>query len=107
MSIQMINTRSSDSYIGTFKIGDTKDETALTEVKNMVRHINKSLRQSHAKDRFGSEIQYRVCVKGRRPVHKELNPRTGNLVSYSKFGDIVGGIRNATFVDAYIYRRVR
>ncbi len=101
----MFSNRISSSYIGTFKRGNSEDEKALTEVKNMVHYINKCLRQSDAKDRFGALIQYRVCVKGRRPYKKFFNKLTGRMNSYNFAGDIVGGIKNASEVDAYIYRR--
>jgi hypothetical protein len=67
--------------------------------------MNKLLREGDVKDKFGRDARYRVELKGRKPIKKRINPRTGNEYSYSAFGSIVGGIANASEIDAYIYRR--
>ena len=50
-------------------------------------------------------------MRGRKPYKKMKAPRgylhKGSVgeVSYNNHGNIVGGIRNASCVDVYIYRR--
>lgn len=99
--------RVSDSYLGTFDYGCADDMLRLEELKNMVKNMNKMLREENVGKSF------RVVLRGRKPVEKkEINtmPWGSGLcrmrtVSYDYFGNIVGGIANATRVDAYLYRR--
>lgn len=84
--------RTSTAYIGTFNAADGLDMIQLDEVKTMVKGMNRMLRED------GSHYQFRVVIRGRKPVVK-------NGASYDYHGNIKGGIGNASRVDAYIYRR--
>ena len=102
MPILMQNDRESTSFIGTFQVGNPDDAVELDMVKSMVRWFNKS---SHVKHKI------RLCLRGRKPKKKMLDrggyftPASKGPVAYSYSGNIMGGIKNATVLDAYIYRR--
>lgn len=100
--------RNSNAYIGTFEYESADDMLQLDEIKNMVKNMNRMLREDGR-----SNYQFRVVLRGRQPVEKQdvniysygtglrdIRPR-----SYDYFGNVVGGIANASKVDAYIYRR--
>lgn len=101
------NNRESDSYIGTFDVECASDMLELEEVKAMVRNMNRDLKKA------GFDYKFRVCLRGRKPAKKMMpNPSPWSFIptpktpqSYNYFGNIVGGIANATKIDAYIYRR--
>lgn len=100
--------RNSDSYIGTFDYGCADDMLRLEDIKDMVKNMNRMLRE----ESYG-KYQFRVVIRGRKPVEKEevniysygTGMREMRKRSYDYHGNIVGGIANATRVDAYIYRR--
>ena len=102
MPILMQNDRESTSFIGTFQVGNPDDAVELNMVKSMVRWFNKS---SHVKHKI------RLCLRGRKPKTKMLYPggyyqqKSMGPVSYTPSGNIMGGIKNATVLDAYIYKR--
>ncbi len=102
MPIMMENDRESNSYIGTFQVGNPDDEFEIDMVKSMVKWFNKS---SHTKHKV------RLCLRGRKPKKKMLDaggyfkPASKKPVAYNWSGNIMGGIKNATVLDAYIYRR--
>ena len=57
-----------------------------------------------------SKKKFRVCVRGRKPFIKEYtnniwSGRSKSLVSYDIGGNIVGGLKNASVYDVYIYER--
>lgn len=99
--------RESNAYIGTFDYGCADDMLSLENIKVMVRNMNRMLRED------GRDYKFRVCLRGRKPVEKKVinvmpwgtGMRDMREVSYDYFGNIVGGIANASCVDAYIYRR--
>ena len=111
----IINKRTSQSYLGTFDVGSVADMQQLEDLRGMVKTINKVVSKS-AK----SNIKHRIVVRGRKPVVKMItkagyatppshgvtqwSPSRGP-VSYDWGGNIVGGIKNATILDAYLYRR--
>ena len=102
MPIMMKNDRESTSYIGTFQVGNPDDAVELDMVKSMVKWFNKSTHKKH---------KVRLCLRGRKPKTK-MNypggyflPKSKGPVSYNPSGNIMGGIKNATVLDAYIYRR--
>ncbi len=84
MGIIMEKHDRSPAYVGRF---DPKDEFDMREyemVKAVVRACNSNV----------NNIKFRVEKKGRKPVK-----------GYTSFGSPVGGIKNATLWDVYIYRR--
>lgn len=93
-----VNRRKSKSYIGTFDVKSVSDMQQLNDLRQMVTTLNGTLKAATGKT-------FRLVVKGRKPEVKIVNPRTGRLRSYDTFGDIVGGLANATRLDAYIYER--
>ncbi len=96
--------RKSDSYIGTFDVGSVTDMQQLADLRSMVRNLNKMLKRKTGKT-------FRVVVRGRKPAVKMsvgrgyFTPASRGLVSYDFGGNIVGGIANATRLDAYLYER--
>lgn len=100
--------RYSNSYIGTFNYKCADDMLNLENIKSMVKGMNAMLKKD------GYDYSFRVCLRGRKPVKKKLintmpwrsGLRRESKVSYDYFGNIVGGIANASAVDAYIYRRI-
>tara|TARA_B100000131_G_scaffold192579_1_gene185100 strand:+ start:3877 stop:4188 length:312 start_codon:yes stop_codon:yes gene_type:complete len=102
MPIMMKNNRDSTSYIGTFQCDNPNDMSQIDMVKSIVKWFNKS---SHKK------YKVRLCLRGRKPKTKMLYPggyyqqKSKGPVSYTPSGNIMGGIKNATVLDAYIYKR--
>ena len=97
--------RTSQDYAGTFDVRSVNDMIALDILKKTVKNLNENLKRSGAVNKYGTPIRYRLVTKGRRPFQKHINLRTGRAISYTWAGDIVGGISNASQLDAYIYRR--
>ena len=95
----------SDAWVGRFDVNCSGDMLELEKFKDTVKYMNKLLKESGVVNRLGDPVRYRVECKGRKPVEKRINPRTGNEYGYKRFGDIVGGISNAGMIDAYIYTR--
>ena len=91
--------RYSDSYIGTFDIYSVNDMERLNELKAMVRCLNKDLKVR------SPGLQYRVVMRGRKPLVKGYDRETGKSYNYDWCGNLVGGIANATAIDAYLYKR--
>lgn len=101
-----MNKRSSTSYIGSVDTSCATDMIKIEEVRSIVKTMNRYLRESNAVDRRGMKLQYRVSLKGREAIQKEINPRTGNPISYNIWnGDVVGGLKNAGRIDVYIHQR--
>jgi hypothetical protein len=96
----------SDAFIGTFEVDSEKDMKELQMVKEMVSRFNSWLKESNVNKR------YRVVIRGRKPYKKmkATHPHyswcnSKGEVSYDYFGNIVGGIRNASVLKAFIYER--
>ena len=100
-----INTnRQSDSYLGTFDVQSVTDMQQLSDLRQMVKNLNRMLKNKTGKT-------FRVVVRGRKPAVKMTvpagyyTPASRKPVSYSYGGNIVGGLANATKFDAYLYER--
>ena len=98
--------RLSESYIATLKTLDKNFDEDLKIIKERVKKMNLDEKE------VGSDLRYRVCLRGRRPFKKMImnHPHyewmnSPNPVSYDYFGNIVGGLENASEVDVYIYER--
>lgn len=108
-----VNKDRSPSYAGTFCVEDAADMLELEELKKMVSNWNKQLKSYGARDKYGKPIQYRVCLRGRDPYKKMkapahwlgIYPASKGDVKYDWAGNILGGLKNARKLDAYIYRR--
>lgn len=105
MGIQVNNTRQSTAFIGRFDFSNPNDMKELELVKNMVSTFNKFNKER------GDSYRWRVCLRGRKPFKKMKVPAgyftkaSAGAVSYDAGGNIVGGIRNASCADVYVYRR--
>mgnify|MGYP000687011278 FL=1 len=99
--------RLSESYIATLKTLDKNFDEDLKIIKERVKKMNLDEKEA------GSDLRYRVCLRGRRPFKKMIAPKpfwdflphSPNPVSYDYFGNIVGGLENASEVDVYVYER--
>lgn len=94
----IIKERTSDSYVFTLNVASAADMQLLEAFRKSVAESNKT-----------SELQKRVCARGRKPVTKEIIACrwTGkeSLLAYNYHGNIVGGLKNATVLDVYVYGR--
>jgi len=86
--------RTSPYYVCSLDVNSAVDMEKLEIVKKTVKASNKY-----------TAVKHRVVVKGRKPIVKQHNSRTGNMVSYDTFGDIVGGLQNASVLDVYVFQR--
>lgn len=86
MGIQVNNNRT-NSYIGTFDYSSADDMLQLQEVRNIIKNMNKSLRDA--------KMDYQFYVKCQGRGH-----RYGNYSYYQSLP-----LSLAERVDAYIYRR--
>jgi hypothetical protein len=98
--------RLSESYIATLKTLDKNFDEDLKIIKERVKKMNLDEKE------VGSDLRYRVCLRGRRPFKKMIINdhyyewmNSPNPVSYDYFGNIVGGLENASEVDVYVYER--
>ena len=83
--------RTSSNYVMTIDTNSVDDFFKLEAVKETVKIINSTLKDS--------ERSKRVVLRGRKPRSK-INGK-----SYDWGGNIVGGIANATMIDVYVYNR--
>lgn len=86
--------RTSTSYVTTLDVNSSFDMAVLQSIKKAVSVMN-----------YRNPNKKRVVLRGRKPYVKRLRACTGNMVSYDFGGNIVGGIKNATKLDVYIYDR--
>ena len=98
--------RVSQSYIGTLKTLDKNFDETLRAFRLRVKGMNQDEKEA------GSDLRYRLVLRGRRPFKKMITTHpyykwmnSLNPVSYDYFGNIVGGIENASEVDCYVYER--
>jgi len=93
----------SKSYVGTFDVNSASDMIELDKIrKEIIPAVNAK-----------TSKKVRLVLRGRKPINKlEINTLPHGscmvrkrVVSYDYFGNIVGGLKNATQLDAYIYRR--
>lgn len=94
--------RTSTSYVTTLDVFSAADMEELDLIKKLVKAMNNR----------NPAVKARVVLRGRKPAVKmEIKPNfwTGETrkkpVSYDWAGNIVGGIKNATKIDVYIYDR--
>ncbi len=86
--------RASTSYVTTLDVNSASDMQTLETIKKAVMVMNR-----------GRSCKKRVVLRGRMPFDRAFALRTGRFVSYDRGGNIVGGIKNATKLDVYIYDR--
>ena len=90
--------RTSTSYVCTLDVNSACDMERLETIKQMVKTMNQDTTLKYKK---------RVCLRGRKPRCKQKIYSQGKIYnrSYDLAGNIVGGIKNATMIDVYIYDR--
>lgn len=90
--------RTSTSYVTTLDPLSAVDMEQLSAIKKSVQITN-----------LNSPLKYRVVLRGRKPIVKgrSVNFWSGKakIGGYDWAGNIVGGIKNATKYDVYIYRK--
>lgn len=105
------------SYVCTLDPMSTVDMEILTAIRKSISVANKYAKVVHYKWGSYKECK-RVSVKGRKAIQKQLIPcyshatgkRSLRWRAHNHFGDIIGGIANASQYDIYIHndqRRVR
>lgn len=87
MPIEIKNTRESNSYVGTFNLEDPVEVKEIENIRAIVKHLNKDLKQNGYFYRFYVKLQGRGYRQGVRRYNQSLP------LSLSKK------------VDAYIYKR--
>jgi hypothetical protein len=91
--------RTSTSYVTTLDVNSACDMEELVLIKNLVKAINNR----------NPATKQRVVLRGRKPIAKQtIFLRWQNRMStrsYDWAGNIVGGIKNATKIDVYVYDR--
>lgn len=86
--------RTSDNFVGRYKLTDPYDQVKIAGIRAAVKAINNT-----RKNPWSKQPQLRVELRGRKPMIKE------NGRSYHWGGNIVGGLKNALEADVYIYNR--
>tara|TARA_R110002074_G_scaffold376946_1_gene554246 strand:- start:1102 stop:1455 length:354 start_codon:yes stop_codon:yes gene_type:complete len=95
-----------EAYQGTFDIFCAEDMLSVETIKTYVKSMNKELKHADARCKSGYPLRYRTSIKGRKPIHKVLNKRTGNMIGHTYHGDVIGGMANCAAVDVYIHRNL-
>lgn len=90
----MMIKRTSDNFVGRYKLTDPYDQVKIAGIRAAVKAINNT-----RKNPWSKQPQLRVELRGRKPMVKE------NGRSYHWGGNIVGGLKNALEADVYIYNR--
>ena len=100
-----MKNRVSENFVITLKTLDKNFDVDIQSLRHRVKRINLVEKEA------GSNTRYRLTLRGRRPFKKMISKphwifgASPNPVSYDYFGNIVGGLENASEVDAYIYKR--
>jgi hypothetical protein len=97
--------RNSKSYMLTVSTSSDSDILLLDRIRARVKQINKNLREADVKTGSGESLQYYINCRGRVPLSKKINQQTGAEYSYNYSGSIVGGLKNASRMDVYLYER--
>ena len=88
--------RKSTSYVTTLDVNSATDMQTLETIKATIRAVNAFNRNKK-----------RVVLRGRKPIIKgrSVNLWTGKAKfgGYDWAGNVIGGIRNASKLDVYIY----
>ena len=92
--------RTSECYVCTLDTNSVSDMNSLTAIRAAVKAANVG---QHVRNKK------RVVIRGRKPKVKMFVKKgyftsaSKGLVSYDNGGNIVGGIKNATIIDVYVY----
>jgi hypothetical protein len=94
--------RNSKAFVCCLDVQSVNDMEKLQVIKDSIRTTNQVASISR---------KLRVVIRGRKPFVKMLisggHYYSGSTrpVSYDRFGNIVGGIANASMIDVYLYDR--
>ena len=94
--------RYSTSYRFTADILSAADMIQIGELKKNISALNKISKQ-----------KYRVVLRGRKPLQRQVVSIAPPIYrnsqmrerSYDYFGNVVGGLANASQIDVYVYER--
>lgn len=94
--------RYSTSYRFTADILSAADMIQIGELKKNISALNKISKQ-----------KYRVVLRGRKPLQRQVVSIAPSIYrnsemrerSYDYFGNVVGGLANASQIDVYVYER--
>lgn len=98
------------TYVCTLDVNSTVDMEILMAIRKSINASNAYAPRVYTK--YGSSYiaKKKVSVKGRKPIQKQLVNVGGRYGkpdfrwrSHTTFGDIVGGIANASELDVYIH----
>ena len=96
--MEIKQNRVSPYYWFTLDTSSAEDMETLQELRMKISAVNKILGTNE-----------RVEIRGRKPIQKmESRAKyTGKVstVGYNSDGNIVGGIKNASVIDVYVYNR--
>ena len=93
------------AYIGTYSTECAGDMMDLEQLRDTIKTLNQELKYHGAVTKYGHPLRFRLSVKGRKPINKVVNKRTGRLNGYTWGGDVIGGLANAAEYDAYLHQR--
>jgi hypothetical protein len=105
-----IKTGRTDAYVCSLDPMSVNDMFVLETIRATIKASNKNAPRVYTK--YGSSYiaRKRVTVKGRKPRYKQWvnfarwgGPADMRCRAHNYFGDIVGGIANATEYDIYIH----
>lgn len=93
-------SRTSKSFVCRLDVQSATDMEKLQVIKSSVGAMNQHVSR-----------KLRVVVRGRKPFVKMktaggwFHSESTGPVAYDVFGNIVGGIANASMIDVYLYKR--
>ena len=93
-------SRKSQSYVCTVDVKSVNDMEKLQAIKDTVSAMNRM-----------TATKKRVVIRGRKPIVKMENPGgmfypgSKGFVGFDRGGNIMGGIKNASMLDVYVYDR--
>ena len=99
-----------DSYVCSLDPLSCVDMEILQAIRKSISVSNKNAPRVYTKYGSSYVAKRRVTVKGRKPIEKKLvninhywKEPVYRLRAHTPFGDIVGGIANASEYDVYIH----
>lgn len=105
-----IKTGRTDAYVCSLDPMSVNDMLTLETIRKVIKASNANAQRIYLKNGVSYIARKRVSVKGRKPRFRALvniSARWGKpnyrFRAHNYFGDIVGGIANATEYDIYIH----
>jgi len=98
------------AYVCSLDPMSVNDMMTLESIRKAIKASNSNAQRTYLKNGVSYIARKRVTVKGRKPRTKQWVNVGGyygkpdyRLRAHNRFGDIVGGIANATEYDVYIH----